>query len=283
MLDSIGEVKAFKILSDAGISTPESITISRAASVKASSLASAIQGIVHADKTYPDSVSAWTTQLLGFSEQLNEASKASSLLADSLSPYTKPSELLQMKIGWECYAKGNELTPIPAFALVEGMGNVSIPQSLTDALTALKLDALKTAMNAINAKIEAAGSAGGDSNGGQGGTGGAQAPVITQDEIDALREAVTAAEVLLSEINSASESVVALAGRIKTSTTQATKGLENAVAITLTGSLLDDAVMSPAISLIMPQGVIDALQTNTKKGTIVTPLRNTKGCKLVHV
>ncbi|EEU0149561.1 hypothetical protein E5S23_004888 [Escherichia coli] len=283
MLDSIGEVKAFKILSDAGISTPESITISRAASVKASSLASAIQGIVHADKTYPDSVSAWTTQLLGFSEQLNEASKASSLLADSLSPYTKPSELLQMKIGWECYAKGNELTPIPAFALVEGMGNVSIPQSLTDALTALKLDALKTAMNAINAKVEAAGSAGGDSNGGQGGTGGAQAPVITQDEIDALREAVTAAEVLLSEINSASESVVALAGRIKTSTTQATKGLENAVAITLTGSLLDDAVMSPAISLIMPQGVIDALQTNTKKGTIATPLRNTKGCKLVHV
>ena len=262
MLDSIGEVKAFKILSDAGISTPESITISRAASVKASSLASAIQGIVHADKTYPDSVSAWTTQLLGFSEQLNEASKASSLLADSLSPYTKPSELLQMKIGWECYAKGNELTPIPAFALVEGMGNVSIPQSLTDALTALKLDALKTA---INAKIEAAGSAGGNSNGGQGGAGGAQAPVITQDEIDALREAVTAAEVLLSEINSASESVVALTGRIKTSTTQATKGLENAVAITLTSSLLDDAVMSPAISLIMPQGVIDALQKNTKK------------------
>lgn len=265
MLDSIGEVKAFKILSDAGISTPESITISRAASVKASSLASAIQGIVHADKTYPDSVSAWTTQLLGFSEQLNEASKASSSLADSLSPYTKPSELLQMKIGWECYAKGNELPPIPAFALVEGMGNVSIPQSLTDALTALKLDALKTAMNAINAKIEAAGSAGGNSNGGQGGAGGAQAPVITQDEIDALREAVTAAEVLLSEINSASESVVALTGRIKTSTTQATKGLENAVAITLTGSLLDDAVMSPAISLIMPQGVIDALQKNTKK------------------
>ena len=266
MLDSIGEVKAFKILSDAGISTPESITISRAASVKASSLASAIQGIVHADKAYPDSVSAWTTQLLGFSEQLNEASKASSLLADSLSPYTKPSELLQMKIGWECHAKGNELAPTPAFALVEGMGNVSIPHSLTDALAALKLDALKTAMNAINAKIEAAGSAGGgDSNGGQGGAGGAQAPVITQDEIDALREAVTAAEVLLSEINSASESVVALTGRIKTSTTQATKGLENAVAITLTGSLLDDAVMSPAISLIMPQGVIDALQKNTKK------------------
>ena len=263
MLDSIGEVKAFKILSDAGISTPESITISRAASVKASSLASAIQGIVHADKAYPDSVSAWTSQLLGFSEQLNEASKASSLLADSLSPYTKPSELLQMKIGWECYAKGNELNPIPAFALVEGMGNVSIPQSLTDALTALKLDALKTAMNAINAKIEATGSTGCD--GDQAGGGAAPAPVITQDEIDALREAVTAAEVLLSEINSASESVVALTGRIKTSTTQATKGLENAVAITLTGSLLDDAVMSPAISLIMPQGVIDALQKNTKK------------------
>ncbi len=59
MLDSIGEVKAFKILSDAGISTPESITISRAASVKASSLASAIQGIVHADKTYEPPRESW--------------------------------------------------------------------------------------------------------------------------------------------------------------------------------------------------------------------------------
>ncbi|WP_104076008.1 hypothetical protein [Escherichia coli] len=261
MLDSIGEVKAFQILSGAGASTPESITISRGASSKASSLASAIQEMVHPDKTYPDSVSAWTTQLLGFSEQLNEASKSSSSLADSLSPYTTPSELLQMKIGWECHAKGNELIPAPAFALVEGMGNVSIPQSLTDALAALKLDDLNTAMNAINAKIEAAGSAGGDSDGGQA----TQAPDITQDEIDALREAVTVAEVSLFGINSASESVVALADRIKTSTTQATKGLENAVAITLTGSLLDDAVMSPAISLIMPQGVIDALQKNTKK------------------
>lgn len=261
MLDSIGEVKAFQILSGAGASTPESITISRAASSKASSLASAIQEMVHPDKTYPDSVSAWTTQLLGFSEQLNEASKSSSSLADSLSPYTTPSELLQMKIGWECHAKGNELIPAPAFALVEGMGNVSIPQSLTDALAALKLDDLNTAMNAINAKIEAAGSAGGDSDGGQA----TQAPDITQDEIDALQEAVTVAEVSLFGINSASESVVALADRIKTSTTQATKGLENAVAITLTGSLLDDAVMSPAISLIMPQGVIDALQKNTKK------------------
>ncbi|WP_105283387.1 hypothetical protein [Escherichia sp. MOD1-EC6153] len=266
MLDSIGEVKAFKILSGSGTSTPESITISRAASSKASSLASDIQEMVHPDKTYPDSVSAWTTQLLGFSEQLNEASKASSSLAESLSPYTTPSELLQMKIGWECHAKGNELIPTPAFALVEGMGNVSIPQSLMDALTALKLDDLNAAMNAINAKIEATGSAGGgDSDSGQAAGGADQAPVITQDEVDALREAVTAAEVLLSEINSASESVVALTGRIKTSTTQATKGLENAVAITLTGSLLDDAVMSPAISLIMPQGVIDALQNNTKK------------------
>lgn len=154
MLDSIGEVKAFQILSGAGASTPESITISLAASSKASSLASAIQEMVHPDKTYPDSVSAWTTQLLGFSEQLNEASKSSSSLADSLSPYTTPSELLQMKIGWECHAKGNELIPAPAFALVEGMGNVSIPQSLTDALAALKLDDLNTAMNAINAKLK---------------------------------------------------------------------------------------------------------------------------------
>ena len=34
MLDSIGEVKAFQILSGAGASTPESITVSRAASSK---------------------------------------------------------------------------------------------------------------------------------------------------------------------------------------------------------------------------------------------------------
>nr|QBM91562.1 hypothetical protein NNIBIDOC_00236 [Salmonella sp.] len=48
----------------------------------------------------------------------------------------------------------------------------------------------------------------------------------------------TAAEVL-SEQLTASEGVVKFfTGRIKTSTTQATSCLENAVAITLTGSLL---------------------------------------------
>ena len=263
MLDSKGEVKAFKILSGSGTATPESITISRAASAKASSLASAMKGMVHDDKTYPESVSAWTTKLIVFSEQLVAASKACLSLADSLSPYTTPSELLQMKIGWECHAKGNELAPTPAFALVEGMGNVSIPQSLTDALAVLKLDDLSAAMSAINAKIEAAGSTGSDGNQAGGGT--APAPVITQDEIDALREAVTTAETSLSGINLSSENVASLAGRIRTSTEQAARGLENAVAITLTGSLLNDAVMSPAISLIMPEGVIEALQSGSKK------------------
>ncbi|HHP9888276.1 hypothetical protein [Salmonella sp. ZJHZ21_0177] len=269
MLDSKGEVKAFKILSGSGTATPESITISRAASAKASSLASAMKGMVHDDKTYPESVSAWTTKLIVFSEQLVAASKACLSLADSLSPYTTPSELLQMKIGWECHAKGNELAPTPAFALVEGMGNVSIPQSLTDALAVLKLDDLSAAMSAINAKIEAAGSTGSDGNQAGGGTAPAPwtapAPVITQDEIDALREAVTTAETSLSGINLASENVASLAGRIRTSTEQAARGLENAVAITLTGSLLNDAVMSPAISLIMPEGVIEALQSGSKK------------------
>ncbi|WP_252988358.1 hypothetical protein [Shigella flexneri] len=127
----------------------------------------------------------------------------------------------------------------------------------------LKLDDLSAAMSAINAKIEAAGSTGSDGNQAGGGT--APAPVITQDEIDALREAVTTAETSLSGINLASENVASLAGRIRTSTEQAARGLENAVAITLTGSLLNDAVMSPAISLIMPEGVIEALQSGSKK------------------
>ncbi|EIH4660061.1 hypothetical protein B6P79_004933 [Escherichia coli] len=262
MLDSKGEVKAFKILSGAGVSTPKSITISRAASAKASSLASAIKEMLLDDKVYPDSVSAWTTQLRTFYEQLNEASKSSLSLADSLSPYTTPSNLLQMKIGWECYVKGNELAPAPSFALVEGMGNVSIPQALADALPLLELDDLRAAMDVINAKIEAAGNAGGG-DGEQTGAGAVQIPVITQDEIGALRKAVTVAETTVSVIVTASEHIASLTERIKASTAQAGKGIENAVAITLTGSLLNDAVMNPAISLIMPEGVIDALRNNT--------------------
>lgn len=57
-----------------------------------------------------------------------------------------------MKIGWECYAKGNRLTPVPPFALVEGLCDTATSESMIDALNHIELTALSDAMTLINEK-----------------------------------------------------------------------------------------------------------------------------------
>ncbi|MDB6994097.1 hypothetical protein PMZ86_18650 [Escherichia coli] len=262
MLDSIAEVNAFKILNASGTTTPASITLSKTASSNASSLEENIQALILKDKAYPASVVSWVNQLSVFSEQLKTVSAEATNLADSLSPYTSPTELLQMKIGWECYVKGNDLSPAPEFALVTVMGDTLHPQSLIDALAAFELVPITSAMTAINAKVQASS---GEASGNGSSTGTTQQPALTEEEIKALKDAVEAATEQINAINNTSSSLSTLTQQVKDSTGNAKQGLENAVAITLTGSLLGDEVMSPAISLIMPQGVIDALQSNTKR------------------
>lgn len=255
MLDNAGQVKAFQILYQSGLITPATITLARTAATNAKASATALKALVLPETVYPPTVSAYTTSISEFANQLVTTETAATALADSLSPHVTPSDLLQMKLGWECYAKGNGIEPIPAFPLVEGMGNIDVPQSLVNALAALALDAVTKAMNAVNTKLGSGGTPEGGASGGAN-----VPPVITDAEVKALKSAVDAMAAPMGVISTDTNKVNTLAGNINSSTAQAAQALSTAVNITLAGNMAGDPILSPAISLIMPDGVLDALK-----------------------
>lgn len=256
MLDNPGQIKAFKILSDTGLVTPASITISRQAASQASALAETISALLLVGATYPATVSDYTGQLSGITEQLNQANVAASTLADAMSPYTTPSDLVQMKIGWECHVKGNEITPEPPFSLVIGMGDTSTPESLLNTVNVIDTGDLTSAMGSINAKVGAAVS----ESSADGSTSSTTAmPVISAGEVQTLKNAVEALTIAAGKVSTVTTIVKALAESVNSSTELARKGLEYAVAVTLTETLQSSETMLPAISLIVPDGVISSL------------------------
>jgi hypothetical protein len=245
MLDKQGQVKAFQILSSSGLVVPSSVTISLEAAAQAQTRADTISSLLLPGVTYPPTISSYTGELQGFSDQLNQASSAAKGLGGAISPYITPSTLLQMKLGWDCYIKGNEITPAPPFALVDGMGDAQTPQALLDAVCAVQTDDLSSAMNAVNAKVQAGGGI-----------------PLTNDEIQALKDAVDGVQISLVDVGTTGTTVSTSAAKISTSTSQATNAFENAISITLTDSLRTDPTMYPAISLIMPDGVLHALESD---------------------
>jgi hypothetical protein len=66
-------------------------------------------------------------------------------------------------------------------------------------------------------------------------------------------------QIQIELVAGAATQVSAMANAIETSTSISRKALQDAVAITLTNNLKEDALMSGAIAQIMPEGVIDAL------------------------
>ncbi|MDV1094969.1 hypothetical protein ACSI5N_25435 (plasmid) [Raoultella ornithinolytica] len=258
MLDNKGQVKAFQILSASGLITPASVTISREAASQATNRAESILALLLEGVTYPPAVSGYTGQLPGFADRLTQASTAATALADAIATYATPSQLLQMKLGWECHVKGNEINPEPPFSLVTGMGDTQTPQSLLDGVSGLVTDDLTRAMNAINAKVGASGAASQVA----GEAGETTPPVLSEKEIKDLQDAVETIAASLAVIGATAGAVNALAGDINASTNQAEKGFKNAVSISLTNSLSTNPVMLPAITLIMPEGVMEALSSS---------------------
>lgn len=263
MLDNKKQIKAFQLLDSTALETPAPITLCASISTEAKSRSEAVNGLLLDGATYPDSVSEYAGKLPVFAEQLVQASNASQALSSSISPYCTPSQLLQLKIGWECYVKGYEIKPAPDFWLVKGMGDTDTPQTLLSAISALDVSDLTTAMIAINEKLSAATSSAlaGDAEDTSTTT---TAPVtveFTDSEIQALKKAVTAVSTALVTVTAATGIVNTLAGNINSSTALAVSAMDSAVSITLTNNLKDDSVMGSAIALLMPAGVIDALNT----------------------
>lgn len=247
MLDNDKQINAFAALSASGMVTPAPVVICEGAQARAEQLAASVRALLLPDVTYPADVSGYTGKLSGYAASLDAAAGAAAGFVAAVKPFSSPSELLQLKTGWECHVKGNRLSPAPAFALVAAMGDEAITGAVGDLLQAVSLSALSGAMGAVNAKAGAAAP-------------GAIAPELTDEEIAALKDATSALDALLSPVPASTLSLAHLADQVNASTSTAKKAMSDAVAIALTSGLQGDPVMGQAVSAIMPAAVLAALK-----------------------
>jgi len=246
MLDNDKQINAFAALSASGMVTPAPVVICEGAQARAEQLAASVRALLLPDVTYPADVSGYTGKLSGYAASLDAAAGAAAGFVAAVKPFSSPSELLQLKTGWECHVKGNRLSPAPAFALVAAMGDEAITGAVGDLLQAVSLSALSGAMGAVNAKAGAAAP-------------GAIAPALTDEEIAALKDATSALDALLSPVPASTLALAHLADQVNASTSTAKKAMSDAVAIALTSGLHGDPVMGQAVSAIMPAAVLAAL------------------------
>lgn len=265
MLDDNKQITAFGILNAEGAVTPIPVTVCGESVTLASELAITLKPLLVDGTDYPSTITPYTSKIPGYASQLTQAGSAAGGFSKAISPYLTPSDLLQMKIGWECHAKGNRLNPVPVFPLVAALNDIITTRALRDALRAITLADLVKAMKSINDVVVTAPDETTSGSGSAGGTGGAGAPpppppALTTKQIDDLRVATQTLDGLFSSLNQHTGLTVDYTNQVNQATATAKMSLNNAVAITLTVGLVADPIMAPAIAAIMPPAVIDALK-----------------------
>lgn len=253
MLDDDKQIEAFSILNAQGAVTPEPITVCGEIVTLAGTLVKTITPLLVAGTPYPASITGYTAKIAGYITQTAQAGSAAGAFSKALQPYITPSELLQMKIGWECYAKGNRLNPPPAFPLVAALNDRVTSKALRDALNAVKTADLVKAMTSINTLLAV------PATPPEGGVV-APTPALSEKQIEDLRLAVVALDALFSPVANNTTLTTNYTNQVNQATGTAKQSLNNAVAITLTVGLTSDPIMAQAISAIMPSGVISALK-----------------------
>jgi hypothetical protein len=252
MLDDDKQIEAFGILSARGVVTPQPIIVCGEIVTLAGQLVQTITPLLVAGTLYPASITGYTAKIAGYISHATQAGSAAEAFSKALEPYITPSELLQMKIGWECYAKGNRLNPPPTFPLVAALNDRVTTQALRAALGAVQTADLVKAMVSINTVLAVPPAPAEEAA--------APVPALSAKQIEDLRLAVVARDVVFSSVSNNVALTTNYTNPVNRATGTATKSLSNAVAITLTVGLATDPVMSQAISAIMPSGVLDALK-----------------------
>lgn len=243
MLDNPKQIKAFKILNASGLVTPDSVTYSLKAASEAKGIADMLIESCDDMILYPDPVTQYISEITRIADAMGHISNEAQRYSDSIAPHTNPSELLQMKLGWDCHVKGNQIEPAPAFSLVEAIEDGASAISVFEALQAVDTAPVIAAMTAINAILA-----------------GGQVLVVPDEEIKALGAAVADLSSASIVVEAASGDLSLQATDIKASTDISKRALKDAVDVTLTNNLIDDSLMSGAIAQIMPAGVISALK-----------------------
>lgn len=242
MLDNKKQIKAFKILNASSPVTPDSVNYSISAKVEAKAIGEMLSDSVEDGITYPVSVMEYITEIARLAFAMDSVASNAQQFTDAVTPFISPSELLQMKLGWDCHVRGNEIEPTPAFSLVEGIEDKTVAAGLFNALSIVDATPVASVMADINIILA-----------------GGVVLIVPDEQVQALAEAVADLSKEVVVVESASAELSQLAADIAASTSVSKKALKDAVDITITNTLINDALMSGAIAQIMPAGVISAL------------------------
>ncbi|MDC9590746.1 hypothetical protein PSI23_15995 [Xenorhabdus sp. XENO-10] len=245
MLDNEKQIAAFKALVAEGLHPPAALTTSKLTADKATEKSSYFRELVKEEITYPTSITHSLSKITDAIGKLTISANAASAFYHAIDGYQNPSQLIQMRIGWTCYLKGNILPNSTPFYLIEAISDTGITTAQNRLVTDIKIDEIKAAMDDINSTL--ATGAGGISS------------QLTAKQIARLNKAAEALDHSLIELENATEAVNRLAIQANDSANNAKKSFSNAVDISLISGLLESSVMADALKAITPKSVISAL------------------------
>ncbi|MDE9467038.1 hypothetical protein [Xenorhabdus bovienii] len=245
MLDNEKQITAFRALSAEGLHPPVTLAISKSTADKSTAKAAYLRKLVKKEATYPDSVTNALSKITDAIGKLTISANAANAFYNTINGYQNPSQLIQMRIGWTCYLKGNLLPDNTPFHLIEAIADTEIMVAQNRLVTNIKTDDIKAAMDDINSILTI-------------GAGGI-AQRLTDEQISRLNNAAKALEHSLNGLDKATESVNRLAIQANDSANSAQKSFSDAVNISMISGLLESTVMTGALKAITPTSVISAL------------------------
>lgn len=245
MLDNDKQIAAFKALAAEGLHAPASLTTAQSTDAQATSKAEKLASLVIANISYPPIVSDSLNKISNTVSILKSAASAANQFAMAIGNYQSPSQLTQMRIGWECYLKGNEQPETTPFYLITAIADIEFTATQGQLVSAIQTVNTEAAMADINATL----SVGADG----------LASALTEEQISKLATATDELIKATSGISKASFSVNELASQANDSAHQANKSFSDAVSVSIISGLLESSVMSDALTAITPISVINAL------------------------
>ncbi|WP_228863388.1 hypothetical protein [Xenorhabdus sp. PB30.3] len=247
MLDNEKQIAAFRALGAEGLHPPAALSITQLTADHAIEKAAYLHKLVKQETAYPDPVTAAVRTINEASGKLTIAANAANAFHHAIKDYQSPSQLIQMRLGWTCYLKGNLLADSTPFHLIEAIADSQITTTQNQLVTRLKTEDIKAAMDEINAVLA--------KNRGAGGV----ASRLTDKQILRLNNAAEALTGSLSDLDRATEAVNRLATQANDSASHAQKSFSDAVSISIISGLLESTVMADALKAITPTSVMSAL------------------------
>ncbi|KMJ46658.1 hypothetical protein AB204_02195 [Xenorhabdus khoisanae] len=247
MLDNEKQIAAFRALGAEGLHPPAALTISKSTAASAIEKASSLRKLVKKETTYPASVTHALSKITDAIGKLTVSANAANAFHNAINSYQNPSQLIQMRIGWTCYLKGNLLPDSTPFHLIEAIADTEITTVQNQLVAGIQTGDIKAAMDEINPILANSLGAGG------------LVSRLTDEQTSRLNHAAEALARSLDSLNKATEAINRLATQANDSANHAQKSFSDAVSVSIISGLIESPVMVDALKAVTPASVISAL------------------------